>query len=89
MVRGYNNRILDLFGAEVLGQNGNAQQVIHRNIEEALNLHSMKVHSNDTVRACLLNQVRYQLGRNRITGTCFTVLTRISVVRNYHVDALG
>ncbi|MNW63566.1 hypothetical protein D3C74_417860 [compost metagenome] len=89
MVRRYNNRVLDLFRAEVLGQNRNTQQMIHRNIKESLNLHSMKVHSNDTVRACLLNQVRYQLGRNRITGACLTVLTGISVVRNNHVNALG
>ncbi|MNV81749.1 hypothetical protein D3C71_1754320 [compost metagenome] len=87
MIWRYDNWVLDLFGTEILSQDGNSQQVIHWNIKESLNLHSMEVHRNYTVGAGFFNQICYQLGRNRVTGTSFPILTSVTIVRDNHIDA--
>ncbi|MNJ45060.1 hypothetical protein D3C77_401380 [compost metagenome] len=63
--------------------------MIHRNIEKALDLHRVQVHRDHTMCSRLLDQISDQLRRNRVTGTGLPVLTRISVIRNNDVNALG
>ncbi|MMZ59881.1 hypothetical protein D1872_219400 [compost metagenome] len=89
MVRRHNDRVLNMLRAEILSQDRYAQHMIHRNIEETLDLHRMQVHRNNTMRSGFLDQIRNQLGCNRIAGAGLPVLTGITVVRNDHVDALG
>ena len=61
--------------------------MIHRNIEETLNLVCMKVHRNQTVDTCNREQVGHQLSADGNTGFVFSVLTCPTEVRD-NADAL-
>jgi hypothetical protein len=61
--------------------------VINRNIEKTLDLISMQVHGYYSLGSGLYNQVGYQLGRDGIPGSGFTILASIPVIRNYRIDS--
>ena len=92
-VRRYYNQILpgevlELFH-EVGSQQRNALQMIHRNIEEALDLCGMEIHGEHTVSTSGSDQVCYQLGRDRVTALGLAVLTGIAVIGDNCCDASG
>ena len=71
-IRGDHHHILGL-GAELLGivvhENRVAQQVVHRDVKEALDLAGVEVHGQHTVRAGGGEHIGHQLGGDGITGS--------------------
>ena len=63
--------------------------MVKRYIEEALNLSSVQVNSNDTGDSCRFQKVSHQLGCNRLTATGFAVLACIAVIRDDCCDMTG
>ena len=63
--------------------------MVNGNVEEALNLCSMKVHGQHTVGTGNCYHIGNQLGRNGIAGLGLAVLTGIAVVGHYGGDAAG
>ena len=62
--------------------------MIYRNIEEALYLVGMQVHSNQTVYACHTQQVGNKFCTDADTRLVLSVLSRPSEVRYYGIDSL-
>ena len=81
------------FVAELLGvvvhEDGVAQQVIHRDIEEALDLAGVQVHGQHAVGAGGGEHVGHQLGGDGIAGLGLAVLTGIAEVGDDGGDAAG
>ena len=70
-------------------ENRSAQQVIHGNVEEALNLRCVQIHGKDPVGSGGGDQISHQLCRNRVAGLGLTVLAGIAEVRNNRGDTGG
>ena len=68
---------------DVLGEEGGCDQVIDRNIEEALDLAGMQIHCQHAVGACLGDQVGHQLGRNRRARAALPVLPGIAKIGDH------
>ena len=66
-----------------------AQQMIHRNVEEALDLRCMQVHSQDAVSTGSGDHVGNQLSGDRIAALGFTILTGIAKVGDHGGNAAG
>ena len=75
--------IVQLLGTEVVCDDGSSSQMIHRNVEKALNLAGMEVNSHDTGHTSSGHEVGHQLGRDGLTTTGLAVLAGISVVRHH------
>ena len=77
--------------AELLGvvvhEDGVAQQVVHRDVEEALDLGGVEVHGQHPVGAGGHQHVGHQLGRDGIASLGFPVLPGIAVIRHDGGDA--
>ena len=58
--------------------------MVHRNIEEALNLRGMQIDQQGAIGSRGAQKVRHQLGRNRHARAVFAVLPRVAIVRNYN-----
>ena len=88
---GRNNHHVFALLAELLGivihKDGVACQVIHRDIEEALDLVCVQVHGQDTVSTCSGDHVGNQLCRDGIASLCLTILTSIAEVGDHGSDA--
>ena len=63
--------------------------MINRNIKKALDLIGMQIHTKNTVRTRGINQIGYQFSGNRNTRLIFTILTRISIIRNNRRNAFS
>ena len=61
--------------------------MVHRDVEEPLNLRRMEVHEQPPVGSGGGEQIRDQLGRDGDPRTVFAVLPRVAVIRNHHRDA--
>ena len=61
--------------------------MIHRYVEEALNLGSVEIHRQHAVRAGGGDKIGNQLGRNRVAGFRLAVLAGITHVRNNRRNA--
>ena len=91
-IRGDHYHVLALL-TELLGivihEHRVAQQIIHRDIEEALDLGGMEVHGEDPVSAGCGEHIGHQLGGDRITGLGLAVLTGIAEVGDHRGNAAG
>ena len=56
--------------------------MIHRDVEETLNLSGMEIHGQQSVCAGGRDKVGAQLGRNRVMSLGLSVLSRIAEVRH-------
>ena len=74
---------------EVLGEDGGAQQVVHRDIKEALDLVGMQVHGEHPVGAGTGNQVGHQLCGDGVAGLGLAVLAGIAEIGHHRGDAAG
>ena len=74
---------------DIRDEHGRAQHVIHRDVEKALDLRGVQVHGQHAVRACGGDQVRHQLGRDRVARLALAVLTRVAEIRDDRGDAAG
>jgi len=74
---------------DVLGQHGRGEQVIGRDIEEALDLPRMQVEGEDPVGARDGDQVGDQLGRDRRARARFPVLPGIAEIGDDRGDPAG
>lgn len=63
--------------------------MVDGDIEEALNLRHMKIHAEHTVGSGNGDQIGDQLGGDRITRLCFSILTGIAIVGNHGGNASG
>ena len=66
-----------------------AEEVVHGDIEEALDLRCVQVHREHTVSARLGDEVCHELGRDRITRLGLAVLTGVAEIRDDGGDAAG
>ena len=66
-----------------------AHQIVHRDIEEALDLGGVQVHGQHPVSAGGSDQVGDKLGGDGVTALGFTVLTGIAKVRDHGGHAAG
>ena len=89
-VGGHHHHILALL-AELLGvvvhEHGVAQQVVHRDIKEALDLAGMEIHGQHAVGAGGGEHVGHQLGGDGIAALGLAVLTGIAEVGHDRGDA--
>src|SRR5258706_7575438 len=73
----------------VVHDDGSREQVIHRDVEEALDLGRVQVHGEDAVAARGREEVGHQLGRDGDPGLVLPVLARIAVVGHHRGEARG
>ena len=74
---------------EVVHKDGGAQQVVHRDVEEALDLVGVQVHGQHPVSAGSGDQVGHQLGRDGVAGLGLPVLTGIAEIGDHGGDPSG
>ena len=74
---------------QVLDDDRRREQVVHRNVEEPLNLRLVQVHRQHAVGARRAQQVGHELGRDRHARLVLAILPRVAVVRNDGRDARG
>ena len=91
-VGGHHHHVLALL-AELLGvvvhKHGIAQQVVHRDIKEALDLAGVQIHGQHTVGAGGGQHIGHQLGGDGITALGLAVLTGIAEIGDHRGDAAG
>ena len=79
--------------AELLGvvvyKHGITQQVVHGDVEEALDLAGVQVHGQHPVRACGHDHVGHQLGGDGIAALGLAVLAGIAEIGDHGGDAPG
>ena len=79
--------------AELLGivihEDGIAQQIVHRNVEEALDLGGVEVHGQHAVSAGGGDHVCHQLGGDGIAGLGLTILTGVAEIGDHGGDPAG
>ena len=63
--------------------------MVHRNIEESLNLRCVQIDQQGPVRTGRTQQIRHQLGRNRHARPVLAVLPCVAVVRHYNRNPAG
>ena len=66
-----------------------AGQIVHRNVEEALNLRGVEVHGQHPVRAGGGNHIGHQLGGDRVPRLGLAVLAGIAEVGDHRGDPPG
>ena len=76
-------------GLEIRSKNRRAHKVINRDVEEALNLRSVKIHGKDSVCARSGEHICNNLCGNRVSCLCFSVLAGISEIRNNGGNSSG
>ena len=74
---------------DVLGQDVHREQVVHRAVEEALDLRGVQVDGEDPVGAGGLEQVGDQPGGDRLPAAVLLVLAGVRVERQHDRDPLG
>ncbi len=75
--------------ADVQREDRRGIEVVHGDIEEALDLRGVQVHGQDALDSGLNHHVRDQLGRNRRAGLGAAVLTGIAEIGDHGGDATG
>ena len=76
-------------GPKVIHKHRGAQQVVHRDVEEALDLVGVQVHGQHPVRAGTGDQVGHQLGGDGVAGLGLAVLAGVAEVGDDGGDAPG
>ena len=71
---------------EIFSEDRHSQEMVYRNIEIALYLVGMQIHSQHSVCAGGHDEIGYKLGRDRVSGLSFSVLPCVPVIRDYGVD---
>ena len=74
---------------KVVHEQGTAQQIVHGDVEEALNLGGVEVHGQHTVGAGGGEHVGHQLGGDGVAGLGLPVLTGVAEVGNHSGDPAG
>ena len=74
---------------EVLHKHGGAHQVVHRDVEEALDLVGVQVHSQHPVGPRPGDQVGHQLGGDGVTGLGLAILPGVAKVGDDGGDPAG
>ena len=86
-VRRHDREVRVVLPREVVDDHRRREQVIHRNVEEPLDLRLVQVHRQHALDARRAHQVRHQLRRDRHAGLVLAVLPRVAVVRHHRRDA--
>ena len=71
------------------GKQRRTVKVVHRDVKEALDLRCVQVHGQHTVGPGDGEQVRHELGRDRVAGLGLAVLPGIAEIRDDGGDAAG
>ena len=91
-IGGHHHHVLgpltELLGV-VVHKDGVAQQVVHGDVEEALDLAGVQVHGQHPVRACGHDHVGHQLGGDGIAALGLAVLAGIAEIGDHGGDAPG
>src|SRR5262245_2219779 len=74
---------------KIIDDQGGREEMIHRDVEKALNLLCVQVHSQDAIGAGRGDQVRDQPGGDRDAGFVLLVAARIAVIWDHGGDAVG
>ena len=80
--------LTELLGV-VIYKHGVTQQIVHRDIKEALDLAGVQVHGQHAVRTCGHDHVGHQLGGDGVAALGLAVLTGIAEIGNHGGDAAG
>ena len=81
--------ILVASSAEIFGQDGAGQQVVHRDVEKALDLGGVQIHGDHAVGAGGGDQIGDQLGGDGRAAFGFAVLPGVTEIGNHGGDAIG
>src|SRR5690554_3328047 len=83
-IGGNHHQIVVVLALDVVEQNRRAVDVVHRHVEEALNLVGVQIHGHDPVDASLDHGVGHHLGRDRYPGGTYpAVLACIAEVGHH------
>ena len=74
---------------DVTHHHGAGEEIVGRNVEEALDLPGVEIHGQHAVSAGAGDHVGHQLGRDRGAGPGLAVLPGIAEIRDHRGDALG
>ena len=86
-VRRDDRDVLELLPRDVVDDDRRREQVVHRDVEEALDLRLVQVHRQHAVRAGGAQDVRHELGRDRHARLVLAILARVAVIRDHRRDA--
>ena len=85
VVRRNDNYIFQILIRKIFGQDRHTHQMIDRDIKIALYLRGMKIHRKNSVRPSGHQEIRNQLGCDRISGLGLPVLSGIAIIRYYSI----
>ena len=86
-VRGDDRERVEVRVADGVEENGCREEMVHGNVEEALDLRGMKVDAEDAVGSRRHDEVGDELRRDRDTRLVLAVLPRVTVVREHRRHA--
>ena len=79
----------EALGLEVVGEDGKRRQVVHRDVEEALDLALVQVDGDQAVDAGDLEEIGHKFCGDGLARGGFAVLARVAVVGHHGGDAAG
>ena len=82
------DQVVAALGREILEEDRRGEEVVHRDVEEALDLLAVQIHRQDAVGAGGDEQVGHELGGDGHAGLVLAVLARVAVERDHGGDAL-
>jgi len=88
-IRRNDDQIAHLFLCNVIQQDWQGVEVVHRHVEEPLNLPGMKVHREHAISTGGTDEICRELSRYRHSRLIFPILARVPEVGNDGRDAIG
>ncbi len=85
-VRRHDRQIRDPKPVAVVDDHRRREQVVHRDVEEPLDLRLVQIHRQHAIRARRAQQVRHQLRRDRHARLVLAILPRVPVIRDNRGD---
>jgi hypothetical protein len=86
-IRSHNHFITPDVPSYSIQKDSGSKEMLYGNIEKALDLVSVQIYRNDSMRPCDSQQVRHQPGSDGNPRFILLILAPIGVVRNHNVDA--
>ncbi len=86
-IRRHDGQIRNVEPGAVIDDHRCGKQVIHRDVEEPLDLRLVQIHRQHAVGPGGAQQVRHELGRDRHPRLVLPVLPRVAVIRHHSGDA--
>ena len=88
-IGGNDHEVLEFLFLEIITEYGDRIEMVHRDIEKALDLPRVEVHGEHAVSARAHDEVRHQLRGDRNARPVLTVLARVTKERKHGRNALS